>query len=331
MKAPPLVDRYGRRVRTLRISLTEHCNFRCTYCMPPEGLSASPRSSHLTLDRLEQIVRTTCDMGVDRYRLTGGEPMLRPDILEIVERLRAIETVRELSMTTNGSLLAHKAVALRAAGLDRVNISLDSLDKERFNQVTRSRLYEHVREGVEAAIAAGFPVKINVVVMVGMTVGEILDFVELAVERALEVRFLEFMPLCGSAWERSRVLEIGEVRRVVAERFELEEIPRDGHPAQVFRVAGARVGFIAPLSEPFCEDCSRIRMSSDGRIQPCLFDNGSHDLRPALVVGNSELAAAIRDAVWRKSAGSQFREAPLGSDAETEYSIDGPMIRHIGG
>jgi cyclic pyranopterin phosphate synthase len=331
MKAPPLVDRYGRRVRTLRISLTEHCNFRCTYCMPPEGLGASPRASHLSLDQLERIVRTMGDMGVDRYRLTGGEPMLRPDIIEIVRRLSGIETVRELSMTTNGSLLAHKAAALRDAGLDRINISLDSLDRERFNEVTRSRLYDQVREGVEAAIAAGFPLKINVVVMAGMTEREILDFVTLAVERELEVRFLEFMPLCGSAWERERVLEIGEVRSVVARHFPLEALPRDGHPAQVFRVAGARVGFIAPLSEPFCEDCSRIRMSADGGVQPCLFDAGNYPLAPALSGGANEVEDSIRAAVWAKSAGSQFNDAPLGSDTEVEYSIDGPMIRHIGG
>ena len=331
MKAPPLTDRYGRRVRTLRISLTEHCNFRCTYCMPPEGIVASPRASHLSLDQLEHVVRAMGDMGVERYRLTGGEPMLRPDIVEIVARMSGIETVRELSMTTNGSLLADKAVALREAGLDRINISLDSLDRDRFNDVTRSRLYDHVREGVEAALAAGFPLKINVVVMAGMTEREILDFVELAVERRLEVRFLEFMPLCGSAWERDRVLEIGEVRNVVSGHFEMEPLPRDGHPAEVFRVEGARVGFIAPLSEPFCEDCSRIRMSADGRVQPCLFDAGSRPLAPSLAGGKGDLDAAIRAAVWEKSAGSQFNDVPLGSHDEAEYTIDGPMIRHIGG
>lgn len=330
-----LADRYGRRVSTLRISLTDLCNFRCVYCMPPEGVEQIETSRYLTLDQVARVVRLTGQLGVTRYRLTGGEPLLRPDIVGIVGRLKTIDTVSELSITTNGSLLPRLAAPLRSAGLSRLNISLDSLDPDRFNAVTRHRLYERVRAGIQAALDVGFPVKINVVVMKGMTVEEIVGFVNLAVDRALEVRFLEFMPLCGSGWETERVFPIGQVRAMVRERFALSAVPRDGHPAEVFTVkgTGARVGFIAPLSEPFCEDCSRIRITADGRIRPCLFSDTEHDLAPLLGWGASDedLVAAIRSAVWAKPAGSQFKETPFAEDVEAEWSTQGPMIRGIGG
>ena len=167
-----LVDRFGRRARTLRVSLTDRCNFRCVYCMPPEGMPYQPKADQLTIDELVRVVRLTGTLGVSRYRLTGGEPLLRPDIVRIVERLRTIETVEEISITTNASLLERLALPLREAGLDRLNISLDSLDPERFSALARYDNYQRVRDGIEAALAAGFPVKINVVVMAGMTEGE---------------------------------------------------------------------------------------------------------------------------------------------------------------
>ena len=331
----PLVDRFGRRVSTLRVSLTDHCNFRCVYCMPPEGVPYMPKSNYLSIEEIARVVRLAGDMGVTRYRLTGGEPLLRPDVVAIVERLRAIETVVELSMTTNASLLERFAVPLREAGLDRLNISLDSLDEERFTAVARSAQYQRVRDGIEAAIDAGFPVKINIVVMAGMSEREIVDFVELAVARELEVRFLEFMPLCGSAWEAGRVLPIERVRAIVQEHFAIRALPRVDEPAQAFTIAGstARVGFIAPLSEPFCENCSRIRISADGHIRPCLFSDVEFDLRP--LVGDDtcdeELAAAIRRAVWDKPAGSQFKDQPFRAGTNGSWSAAGPLIRNIGG
>ena len=331
-----LVDRFGRRVLTLRVSLTDHCNFRCVYCLPPEGMSHQRRSDYLTLDELSRVVRLCGQLGVVRYRLTGGEPLLRPDIVEVVARLRAIDTVEELSITTNASLLARLAVPLRDAGLDRLNISLDSLDPERFSKIARHDGYRRVREGVEAALDAGFPVKINVVVMAGMTEREIVDFVQLATERAIEVRFLEFMPLCGSAWEPEHVLPVARVRCIVEERFELVELPRGGEPARSYRIArtGGRVGFIAPLSEPFCEDCSRIRMTANGRIRPCLFSDTESDIAPLLRAGapDEEVVDAIRGAVWNKPAGSQFNDTPFrAGESRDREGARGPLIRNIGG
>jgi cyclic pyranopterin phosphate synthase len=303
--------------------------------MPPEGVPYMPKSSYLSPDEIARVVRLTGSMGVTRYRLTGGEPLLRPDILSIVEKLRAIDTVEELSMTTNGSLLRKLAAPLRQAGLDRFNISLDSLDPERFRAVTRNAHFDRVRDGIEAAIDEGFPVKINVVVMAGMSEREVVEFVEFAVRRELEVRFLEFMPLCGSGWEAEQVLPIEKVRSMVQEHFALDELPRVDEPAQTFVVEGtaARVGFIAPLSEPFCENCSRIRISADGHVRPCLFSDTEFDLGQ-MVRGRAtdkELAASIRDAVWNKPAGSQFRDRPFREAIAGDWATAGPLIRNIGG
>lgn len=337
-KGYSLIDRLGRRATTLRVSLTDRCNFRCVYCMPPEGMSYQSKSDQLTIDELARIVRITGALGVSRYRLTGGEPLLRPDIVAIVEQLRGIDTVEELSITTNASLLEPLAKPLRTAGLDRLNISLDSLDPERFSEVARSRKYLQVQRGIEAAIDAGFPVKINVVVMAGMTDREICDFVRMAVDRSIEVRFLEFMPLCGSAWQATRVLPIPHVRRVVRAHFELVERPRADNPAETFDISGGggRVGFIAPLSEPFCENCSRIRITAHGRLRPCLFSDSEFDLLPLLrgTGTDAQLADALRTAVWNKPPGSQFNDAPFeanGSRDAAPCATHGPLIRSIGG
>jgi len=329
----PLLDSFGRRVTNLRISLTDRCDFRCVYCMPPEGIAQMPKSDYLSLDQLEKVVRLTGDMGVTRYRLTGGEPLLRRDIVEVVERLSALDSVADLSITTNASRLAKLAAPLRAAGLDRVNVSLDSLDPERFAAITRRDYYQQVRDGIEAALDEGLPVKINVVVMAGLAESEIIDFVEMAVARSIEVRFLEFMPLCGTGWGAERVLPIDEVRSIVQKHYRLEELARLDRPAQTFTVDGGpgRVGFIAPLSEPFCESCSRIRISASGRIRPCLFSEVESDLAPLLDTNDDTLAEAIRAAVWAKPAGSQFRDTPFREDAGENWTTQGALIRNIGG
>lgn len=333
--ATPLVDQHGRRVTTLRISLTDRCNFRCVYCMPPEGQVYMPRAHYLTRDQIVRFVDACARIGVKHYRLTGGEPLLRSDIVDIVRDLGGVSGVEDLSVTTNASKLAPLAGQLRDAGLDRVNISLDSLDAKRFEKVTRSARYQSVIDGIDAAVTAGFPVKINVVVLAGMEADEILMFADLAVRRSLEVRFLEFMPLCGEGWQPDMVLKISEVRDIVAERYEMTELFRGDKPAQTFTIdgTGARIGFIAPLSEPFCENCSRIRISADGKVRPCLFSNYEVDLAPALSADTSdeELERAIRSAVWGKPAGSQFSDTPFVTASTHVETKPAPLIRAIGG
>jgi cyclic pyranopterin phosphate synthase len=323
-------------VTALRISLTDRCNFRCVYCAPPGGLSPIPADRFLPLESLARLVRLTASLGVRRYRLTGGEPLLRADVVPLVGALRGIEGVHELSMTTNGSLLARFAQPLRAAGLDRINVSLDSLDPARFAQVSGSRSYERVRAGVEAAVAAGFPVKINVVVLRDTPEAEILAFAGMAASGCIEVRFLEFMPLCGSAWEKERVYPIPDVRAVVARHFVMEELPRGDAPARTYTIGtgGGRVGFIAPLSEPFCATCSRIRLTADGHLRPCLFSDYSVDLGRLMRAGASDedLTRAIGIAVRNKPRGSMFNDVPLARMGDAvAVSVSGPPIRAIGG
>jgi len=331
-----LVDSYGRRIASLRISLTDRCNFRCVYCTPPEGFSVTPKPHYLTVDEVVRLVRIVGHYGVGRIRLTGGEPLLRDDIVDVVRAVRAVETVHEVSITTNASRLAPLAVPLREAGLDRLNISLDSLDDARFARVARTAQYARVMAGITAAIDAGFPVKVNVVVLRGMSDGEILDFVALAVRHDIEVRFLEFMPLCGDGWQADMVYPIGGVRDVVRRRYELDEQARGDRTAQTFAIAGGgRVGFIGSLSEPFCNACSRVRISADGRIRPCLFAPYEVPLRELMRGGASDDAImdAIETAVSNKSRGSQFADTPFHESSPQSQAVSGgqPLIRRVGG
>jgi cyclic pyranopterin phosphate synthase len=331
-----LRDGQGRLVTTLRVSLTDRCNFRCSYCMPPGGLEALPGDGFLSVADLARVVRLTASLGVSRYRLTGGEPLVRRDILDVVRVLRPVDGVRELSMTTNGSKLAALARPLREAGLDRINVSLDSLEAARFARVSGSKAYARVREGIDAAIEAGFPVKINVVVLRDMPDPEIIAFAELARTGRVEVRFLEFMPLCGAGWERDAVYPIPEVQALVAKHFVLCELPRGDAPARAYQIAqgGGRVGFIAPLSDPFCNTCSRIRLTADGRLRPCLFSDYAVDLGAHLRAGADDgtIRDAILTAVRNKPRGSAFNDVPLARmDAAGLENAGGPPIRSIGG
>ena len=331
-----LVDSFGRCVRKLRVSLTDHCNFRCVYCMPPEGLPYLDKTTYLSIQQIERFVRVASDLGITHCRLTGGEPLLRDDVVEIVRTLQTIGPLQEVSMTTNGSLLPKLAGPLRSAGLDRLNISLDSLDASRFEEVTLVSQYDRVRDGILAAIEEGFPIKINVVVMKGMPEDEILAFADTAVKNDIDVRFLEFMPLCGSGWQSDRVFPMAEVRDVVRAHHTLTELPREDNPAQLFSVAGGRgrIGFIASLSEPFCSACSRMRLTTDGRIRPCLFSNYEYAVAELLRGGgdDSELAEAIRCSVWNKPWGNEFNDSKFEAGEERlRRTTDAPLIRSLGG
>lgn len=331
-----LVDSFGRRIDNLRISLTDRCNFRCVYCTPPDGFPLMQKTRFLTLDQIVRFVRIVGAVGVTRCRLTGGEPLLRPDIADIVRTLKRVDTLRELSITTNGSRLADLAVTLRDAGLDRLNISLDSIDPGRFRSVTLSTQYDRVRHGIESALAAGFPVKLNMVVLKGISESEIVEFVRLAVDGDMEVRFLEFMPLCGDGWEADLVYPIAGVRDIVRRHFELEPRRRGDRTAETFSIAGGRgrVGFIASLSEPFCDTCSRIRLTADGNVRPCLFSDYEVPVGRLLANGASDDAVleAVRTAVANKPRGNQFVDEPFGMDEEgTRRFAAGPHIRTVGG
>ena len=333
----PLVDSYGRHINYLRISLTELCNFRCIYCMPPEGISLLPPSEYLTRQEITRFVTIAGRLGITRIRLTGGEPLLREDILEIIRSLKAIKTVKDLSITTNGSRLAPLVGPLREAGLDRINISLDSLDRGRFQEITRRDVYEKVIEATFAALSAGFPVKLNVVVLRGITEEEILKFVQLACDYPLEVRFLEFMPLCGKGWQTNLFLPIDEVRQIVRNHFNLvEELPRGDRVAETFVLSDGKgkVGFIASLSESFCDRCSRMRLTANGKIRPCLFSDLEVSVKDLLrrMAPDQEIIEAVRQAVWMKPRGNWFQDHPLRPDKENTLVFESlPSIRVLGG
>lgn len=330
-----LADRFGRQFNYLRISLTEACNFRCVYCTPAQGLPVLPPSHCLTREEIVRFVKVAARVGIRRVRLTGGEPLLRADLVEIVRDLKKIPDIRDVSITTNGSLLAPKLAALKEAGLNRINFSLDSLDPERFKKITLSDAYREVMEAAFQALKLGFEVKLNMVVLSDLTEEEVVRFVGLARDYPLEVRFLEFMPLCGEMWDADKVLPIAEVRRRVFAHFNLEELARGDDVAQTYRISGGKgkVGFIASLTESFCDQCSRMRLTADGRIRPCLFSEEEVSVKDLLrnQASDENLLEAMRRAAHLKPRGNQFREKPFQAGEEVLAAAALPRIRQIGG
>ena len=304
----PLIDSFGRTHRDLRISVTDRCNFRCTYCMPEDGLEWIDRSELLSFEEIERVAALMVErFGVDSIRLTGGEPTIRANIAVLVEKLAALDV--DLAMTTNGTTLDRLAGDLRAAGLGRLNISLDSLRRDRFEELTRRDDLERVLAGVDAATAAGFdPVKINVVVMRGINDDEILDFARFGRDRSVEVRFIEFMPLDADGdWSESKVVTQREIVERITEALPLDEPRRGVDPATMFRYrdGGGVVGVIPSVSEPFCESCDRVRLSAEGALRSCLFAHDETDLRDSIRSGGSDddVERLIRDTVASKWAG----------------------------
>ena len=310
-----LVDGHGRSISDLRISVTDRCSFRCTYCMPPEGVPWIDREHILTFEEIERIARIAVSMGVTSIRLTGGEPLVRSGIVNLVAILRAIPGLDDLSMTTNGFQLREYAADLAEAGLNRINVSLDSLDHARFEQITRRAALDRVLDGLRAACeqTAFSPVKVNAVAMRGYTEFEAVDFARLALETGIHVRFIEFMPLGGDRqWTPDKLLAGADVRSLIEQEFDLVPIGREDHAtARRFGFAPSmttghatpgEIGFINPVSEPFCSDCNRIRLTADGALRTCLFSLTETSLRDVMRAGASddELAEALRSAVWRK-------------------------------
>lgn len=308
--APPrsLADSFGRVHRDLRISVTDRCNFRCTYCMPEEGMDWHPRDQLLTFEELTRVATVCVErFGFDSIRLTGGEPTVRAGLPVLVEQLAALPI--DLSLTTNGSTLVGQAASLRSAGLQRLNISLDSLRADRFQELTRRDELDKVLAGIRAAVAAGFePVKVNVVVVRGVNDDEIVDFARFGRDEGVTVRFIEFMPLdADHRWSKGQVVPSAEIVAAIDEVFPTEPIRRGSEPAERHRYldGAGEVGVIGTVTEPFCSSCDRVRLTADGQLRACLFATDETDLRTLLRDGGTDddLADAIAATVRSKWAG----------------------------
>jgi cyclic pyranopterin phosphate synthase len=327
--ARDLVDPFNRVVRDLRISVTDRCNFRCTYCMPEEGMQWLPRSEVLTFEEIERLARICVERyGFDGIRLTGGEPTIRAHITTLVSKLSALGV--DIAMTTNGATLRNCAHDLRDAGLDRINISLDTLDREKFARMTRRDELDNVLLGIEAAQRAGFtPVKINVVVERGVNDDEIVDLARFGRDEGVEVRFIEFMPLDASdEWQRGKVVGQDEIVAQLAEVWPLESVPaRGAAPADRWRYldGAGTVGVIPTVTKPFCGDCDRVRLTADGQFRTCLFATDEFDLRDALRGGETDdqIATRIAAAVGTKWAGHQINQVTFVRPSRTMSQIGG--------
>jgi GTP 3',8-cyclase len=331
MEPEPLVDGHGREIGDLRVSVTDRCNFRCQYCMPAEGLPWLDRHEILSFEEIERIVALLASMGVSDVRLTGGEPLVRRDFPVLVSKLAQVEGIEDLSLTTNGYLLERDADALVAAGIDRVNVSIDSLQRDRFFFITRRDSLPQVMRGLEALARHPevHPIKVNAVAMRGFTEEEALPFAEFARTSAFQVRFIEFMPLdADREWEPDAVLTGKELRELIGAVHPLEELPREpSSTARVFRFEDGQgeIGFVSPVSEPFCADCNRIRLTAEGKLRTCLFSLHETDLREPLRAGASddELEEIVRAAVWRKELKHHVGEPGFRQPARTMSAIGG--------
>ena len=309
-----LIDPFGRTIRDLRISVTDRCNFRCTYCMPEEGMKWVPRSEVLTFEEIERLARLFVErFQVDGLRLTGGEPTMRAHLPVLVHKLAALGV--DLSMTTNGSTLRHMAHELRDAGLQRLNISLDTLVREKFLQMTKRDELERVLDGIEAAKDAGLdPVKVNVVLTRGVNDDEVVDFARFGRDEGVVVRFIEFMPLDATGhWLNDKVVGQDEIVAALSAEFPMELVPaRGAAPADRWRYLDGRgmVGVIPTVTKPFCDDCDRVRLTADGQFRTCLFATTEFDLLKLMRAGatDDQVAAEIQRAVGTKWAGHQINQ-----------------------
>lgn len=287
MSVAMMIDAHGRKINYLRLSVTDRCNLRCRYCMPEEGIPLLPRGEILSYEELFLIARAAVSLGIEKIRVTGGEPLIRKGILDFLSRLAGIPGLRQLVLTTNGLLLNEMAGPLKAAGIQRLNISIDSLVPENFYRITRGGEVSRVLSGVAAAEAAGFPIKLNMVVMRGINDHEVVDFAALTLYKAYTVRFIEFMPSGGEEGDwRSQVVPGREILDRIADRYPFVEIDRGelAGPAKDFRIRGAAgtIGVITPITGHFCGDCNRVRVTASGMARGCLFSDVETDLKPSL-------------------------------------------------
>jgi cyclic pyranopterin phosphate synthase len=326
-----LLDSLGRVHTSLRISVTDRCNIRCFYCMP-EVVRFLPREEILSFEEIERFVRVLAPLGVNKLRLTGGEPLVRSGLPKLVERLVAIEGIEDIALTTNGILLEENAVALKSAGLKRVNISLDALTEETFRRISRRDGLDRVLAGIHAARKAGFEkIRLNAVAIKGITEAEIVPLAKFAREQQMEMRFIEFMPLdADDQWDHDQVLTGEEIRREIESAIgRLVPAPRPdpSQPASDFAYGdgGGVIGFINPVTQPFCHDCNRLRLTAEGKIRNCLFSTVEWDARAVLRGGGSDedLAELVRDCIWNKKPGHGIDSDQFVKPQRAMYQIGG--------
>ena len=324
-----LIDRHGRRHSYLRMSITDRCNLRSTYCKPPQGIDWTPRAEILSADEIVRLGTIFVGMGITKIRLTGGEPLTRRDFGQIAERLGALPGLKTLAVTTNGISLAKRAEGLRAVGLNGLTISLDTLRRDRFKAIAKRDQFDAVMDGIEASLAAGFaPLKINVVVMRGVNDDEILDFVNWAKDRPINVRFIEYMPFPDNKWSTGGLMPYAEMRALIGQHYEM--IPLIGAATAVgkdFRLAGhsGTVSFVTSMTESFCGGCNRLRVTADGNIKSCLFHPAEQSLRDCMRLGGSDadIEALITSAVDGKQAAHPPMEELLTMKNRTMIEIGG--------
>ena len=326
----PLIDTFGRVADDLRVSVTDRCNFRCTYCMPAEGVAWLPRSEILTFEELTRLLGIFVDLGVRSIKVTGGEPTVRADLPTLVRMFRDVGPDLDISITTNGVLLDRLAAPLAEAGVDRATVSCDSLMRHRFAEMTRRDALDKVLAGLKAAETAGLtPIKINTVVIGGTNEDELVEFARWSRETGFEVRFIEYMPLDAEhRWEREKVVPAARILETIDAAFPLEATGHGTEPATSYRFAdGARggIGVIASVTQPFCDTCNRLRITAEGQVRSCLFALEETDLREPLRAGASdeELAALIRTDVWRKWSGHRINHPDFVQPARSMSMIGG--------
>jgi GTP 3',8-cyclase len=324
-----LDDKFGRQITDLRVSVTDRCNFRCVYCRSANPDNHMAERELLRWDELERLTRILVGMGIRKVRVTGGEPLVRPGVEEFIAQVKSFG-VPDLSLTTNGQLLRERCERLVAAGLNRINVSLDSLDRRKFEKITRTRSFDKVIAGIDAAQSSRLhPVKVNAVLVRGLNDDEIEAFAEFARERNLIMRFIEFMPLdADRTWTRQLVVPAAEVRRRIEARWPLVPLEHErSETARKFAFADGRgeIGLIAPVSQPFCGFCSRIRLTADGKLRTCLFSRDDHDLKGLLRSDTSdeEIADAVKEIVMEKEEGHRINAPDFVPPSRTMVSIGG--------
>ncbi len=327
-----LKDSYGRHINNLRISVTDRCNFRCSYCMPEEGMVWMNKDELLMYEEITTLTQIFANLGITKLRLTGGEPLMRKDIHKLVRMLTSVTGITDIALTTNGFFLNEQAELLSKAGLKRINVSLDSLDALKFKRITRRDYLNRVLNGLEIIASYGIqPIKINMVVMRDINDDEVTEFAMLARTKPYIVRFIEFMPIgCDDGWNAGRVVPSKEIREKIERDLHRKLVPVEYHGTQpsdryIFDDEKGEIGFISSVSEPFCEHCNRVRITSDGKLRTCLFSHNETDLKHLIRngAGNDQIRAVIIDAVWKKEKGHLINRPDFARPSRTMSQIGG--------